>query len=128
MTQLRTSCLFSLRSSFFHFYDLPVILIPNSTQISGFFFKKNSVVRYDLLNNFHPEHPAFCPSEHHVCFLYVGKSKRTSSRTNRNEKLVRFVSFPIIHPIYPGDSIRHRIRWDAIQNRSESYRNLPKIR
>ena len=59
-----------------------------------FFFKKNSVVRYDLLNNFHPERPAFCHSEHHVCFLYVGKSKRTSSRANRNEKLVRNVSFP----------------------------------
>ena len=40
LTQLRTSCLFSLRSSFFHFYDLPVIFIPNSTQILGFFSKK----------------------------------------------------------------------------------------
>jgi hypothetical protein len=87
LTQLRTSCLFSLRSSGNSHPELHANF--------RFFSKKNSVVRYDLLNNFHPEHPAFCPSEHHVCFLYVGKSKRTSSRANRNEKLVRYVSFPI---------------------------------
>jgi hypothetical protein len=86
LTQLRTSCLFSLRSSGNSHPELHANF--------RFFSKKNSVVRYDLLNNFHPEHPAFCPSEHHVCFLYVGKSKRTSSRANRNEKLVRYVSFP----------------------------------
>jgi hypothetical protein len=61
-----------------------------------FFFKENSVVRSDLLNNFQPEHPAFCPSEHHVCFLSVGKSKRTSPRANRKKQLVRNVSFPFI--------------------------------
>ena len=82
-----TIFIFSLLRSSGHFH-------PELHANFRFFFKKNSVVRYDLLNNFHPEHPAFCHSEHHVCFLYVGKSKRTSSRANRNEKLVRNVSFP----------------------------------
>ena len=60
-----------------------------------FFFKRKIVVRYDLLDSFHSEHPVFCHSEHHVCFLCVRKAKLTSSRANRNEKLVRYVSFPI---------------------------------
>ncbi len=40
-TDFRTPCLFSLRSSCFYCYDLPVIFIPNYSQISGSFFKKN---------------------------------------------------------------------------------------
>jgi hypothetical protein len=82
-----TIFIFSLLRSSGHFH-------PELHANFRFFFKKNIVVRYDLLDNFHSEHPAFCHSEHHVCFLYVGKPKRTSSRANRNEKLVRNVSFP----------------------------------
>jgi hypothetical protein len=66
-------------------------------QISGLFSKKNIAVRYGLLDSFHSEHHAYFKflSFRRSCIIfYVGKWKRTSPRANRNEKLVRYVSFP----------------------------------
>jgi hypothetical protein len=43
----------------FH-YDLPVFTVTISRQISGFYLEKSVItVRYDLLDNFHSEHPVF---------------------------------------------------------------------
>jgi hypothetical protein len=74
----------------FHCYDLPVIFIPNSTQISGFFSKKILLSVTAYWTTFIPNTLLvlnFCHSEDHVCFYMSG---------NRNGKLVRNVSFPKI--------------------------------
>jgi hypothetical protein len=60
----------------FH-YDLLVIFIPNSTQISGFFYKKILLSVTIYWPTFIPNillFYNFCHSEHQVYFLYVGKS------------------------------------------------------
>ena len=72
------------------------IFIPNSTEISVFFFI-NTAVRYDLLDKFHSKHSAcfkFLSFRRACMLLYVKKSQRTSPQANRNEKLVPNVSFP----------------------------------